>query len=506
MIKVYSREYTEYVESNALGAKGNLSSLELCEQLANAFCAKFRMNFGDHRKVIVFAGPGRNGAVALAISRILLDYSESREVVLLNPTGLLSDDCATNARRLRDTGVALREVTTSFHPPVIHEEDIVIDGICGIELNVPFDGSLAMVAQYINKRASTVVSIDVPSGLMSENNEGNLMDHVVRATYTYTFYGPKLSFFLRENAEYVGKWQIIDIRLDDGGPNKMVTNYLFSVSDMDGRIPPRPRFSNKYDYGRVALIAGSKGMMGAAILAGRACMRSGAGHLTIHVPAGLAQTIHSSLPEALVDEDMDGDHFSVFSGADRYDAIAVGPGLGRHFSSAAALEALLGYYKKPMVLDADAIHLLAANESLLDRIPQDSILTPHSGEFDALAGESLSDYERLQKAKEFAQKYRVNLVLKGAYTAICSKQGRIFFNTTGNPGMATAGTGDVLTGSILALLGRGFQPLLAALVGVFVNGYAGDRYAEDFSAESLMASDVIDYLPKVFKYFKSDIN
>ena len=194
----------------------------------------------------------------------------------------------------------------------------------------------------------------------------------------------------------------------------------------------------------------------------------------------------------------------MFSNAERYDAIGIGPGLGRHFTSAKALEALLLYYNKPMVIDADAIHLLATNQSLYEKIPQDSILTPHVAELDALVGPSDNDYDRLEKASEFAVKHKVIVVLKGAYTATCIKSGRIIFNATGNPGMATAGTGDVLTGIILGLLGRGYTPLFATLIGVFIRGYAGDRYAEDYCQESLMAEDIIDYLPKVFKYFKAD--
>lgn len=483
---------------------GKHTSLELCEQLANSFSAQFRRTFGNNHRLIVFAGPGRNGAIALAVARILHSFHNSLEVIVLNPTGLLSDDCLANMRRMDGLGVSLREVTTSFQPPLIRPEDIIIDGICGIELNVPFDGDLAMVAEYINRKARTIVSIDLPSGLMCEDNRSNNMAHVIRASHTFTFYGPKFAFFLKENAPYVGNWQVIDVSLDDNQPNKMVRNYLFSLSDMYGLIPARERHSHKYDYGRVALIAGSKGMIGAAILAGKAAMRSGVGHLSVHVPAGNAAIIHTALPEALVDEDIDAEHFSMFSHPERYDAIGIGPGLGRDFSSATAFESLLNYYQKPMVIDADAIHILAGNRSLLDRLPENSILTPHAKELDALVGDSSTDYERIRKASDFAVRYGVNVVLKGAYTATCSKGGRVIFNSTGNPGMATAGTGDVLTGTILGLLGRGCKPFLAALIGVFVNGYAGDRYAEDFCQESLMAEDILQYLPKVFKYFKGE--
>ncbi len=504
MIKIYNQFYTDYIEEKATNALGNRSVLELCERQANGFCSLFRRTFGDNHRILVFAGPGRNGAIALAVARILHSMGLGVEALVLNPTGLLSDECQANMRQLMEVKCSVREVTTSFNPPLIKPEDIVIDGICGIELNVPFAGDLALVAQYINKKKSLVVSIDIPSGLMCEDNRNNNMDSVIQATHTFTFNGPKYPFFFKEYAPYVGKWQIIDVALDEPDANNMVKRYLFSLSDVYGLILHRQKFSHKYDYGRIALIAGSKGMVGAAALAGKAAMRAGAGHLTIHVPQGYAPTIHTYLPEALVDEDLDSSCFSMFSNAERYDAIGIGPGLGRHFTSAKALENLLSYYNKPMVIDADAIHLLAANKSLLERIPQDSILTPHASELDALVGPSDNDFDRVEKASEFAVKHKVIVVLKGAYSATCTKSGRIIFNATGNPGMATAGTGDVLTGVILGLLGRGYRPLLAALIGVFICGYAGDRYAEDYCQESLIAEDIIDYLPKVFKYFKVD--
>lgn len=507
MLKIYTQEQIFNLEQSATSAKGNCSSLDLCEQMSNAFCAQFQRDFKGTHRIVIFAGPGANGALALAIGRILSNFNHTIEAVVLNPSGLLSDDCLINQRRLsqNQANVNVREVTTSFNPPIIQPEDIVIDGMCGIEMNMPFEGDLANVARYVNKMAKTILSIDIPSGLMSEDNSNNNMENVIKATYTYTFHGPKLAFMLSDNAPYVGEWKVINIGLGDSQPDKRTKYYVFSSSDME-ELPRREKHTCKYDYGRVALIAGSQGMMGAAILAGRACMRSGAGHLTVHIPNGTEHIIHTSLPEAVISRDKHSEYFTMFDNAHIYDAIAIGPGLGRNFDSAAAFEGLLCYYKKPIIIDADAIHLLASNKSLLNKLPEDSILTPHVGEFDALVGTSSNDYERLMKASQLAVDHRVNIILKGAYTAVCSKSGRIIFNTSGNPGMATAGTGDVLTGTLLALLGRGHSPLVASLFGTFINGYAGNLYANDFSEESLIASDIIDYLPKVFKYFKSSDN
>lgn len=505
MLKIYNQDNTFALEHQSTSLGGAYSSLDLCEQLANAFCAQFQRDFKGAHRVIVFAGPGANGAVALAIGRILSAFGHNVESVVLNPTGLLTDDCLINFRRMVDAGLAAREVTTSFNPPVIGARDIVIDGICGIDLAVPFEGDLAQVSRYINTKARVILAVDIPSGLMAEDNASNHLDNVIRATYTYTFHGPKLSFLLADTAQYVGEWKVVDIGLESSLPQGAsgVRSFVFTASDFEGAIPPRKRHTHKYNYGKVALIAGSQGMMGAALLAGRSCMRSGVGHLTLHVPKGAEMMVHVALPEALVQSDKSAQYFTMFENAASYDAIAVGPGLGRQFDSAAALDGLLALYRKPLLIDADAIHILAANNDLLAKLPEDTIITPHAGELDALVGASSSDYERLMKAKELAIKYKIIIVLKGAYTATCSKNGNVVFNASGNPGMATAGTGDVLTGCMLALLGRGFRPLHAALFANYICGYAGDLYSQEYSQESLMASDVVANIPRVFKYFKS---
>ena len=360
-----------------------------------------------------------------------------------------------------------------------------------------------IIIDYINKSDAHVVSIDIPSGLFGEDNRGNDREAIVKANLTLTFEFPKLAFFLAENAPYVGEWKTLEIGLHPDVIEKTETPYtMVTEEDISYVIQPRDRFAHKGTFGHALLIAGSKGKMGAAILAAKACLRSGAGLLTVHIPQRGEGVFQTNFPEAMLSFDTNVDFFSSVPELSPYNAIGVGPGMGQHMESGAAIERILQTNSKPMVIDADAINLLATNKSLISRIPERSILTPHPKEFDRIAGESASGYERLMKAKAFAVENHLIVVLKGAYTAICTTAGNIYFNSCGNPGMATAGSGDVLTGIILGLLAQGYEPETAAVMGVFIHGTAGDLAAIYQSEESLIASDIIDMLGKAFKQVK----
>ena len=455
-------------------------------------------------RIIIFAGQGNNGADALAIARLLTEESYRVETYLFNPTEHLSPDCEANKRRLLLMDrVEFTEVIEDFTPPVLTEHDIVIDGLFGSGLNRPLTGGFAAVVDYINKSDAHVVSIDIPSGLFGEDNRGNDREAIVKANLTLTFEFPKLAFFLAENAPYVGEWKTLEIGLHPDVIERTETPYtMVTEEDISYVIQPRDRFAHKGTFGHALLIAGSKGKMGAAILAAKACLRSGAGLLTVHIPQRGEGVFQTNFPEAMLSFDTNVDFFSSVPELSPYNAIGVGPGMGQHMESGAAIERILQTNSKPMVIDADAINLLATNKSLISRIPERSILTPHPKEFDRIAGESASGYERLMKAKAFAVENHLIVVLKGAYTAICTTAGNIYFNSCGNPGMATAGSGDVLTGIILGLLAQGYEPETAAVMGVFIHGTAGDLAAIYQSEESLIASDIIDMLGKAFKQVK----
>ncbi|KGL51816.1 hypothetical protein HQ29_07555 [Porphyromonas canoris] len=502
MLKIFDREHIRNIEENARTGSKIISTSTLYETMGNAFCNQFNRMFNDQRKVIVFAGPSQNGAIALAIARILFSMNRSVDAFLLNPGLSLSEEVTINKTKLQQCGCYFMEFNSSFRPPRLSENDIVIDGLFGSELEVPIEGDMEHVVHYLNSKAHTIVSVDMPSGLFAQDNSHNNPDNIIRAHHTFTFHGAKLSLLLSDNEKYVGKWRVINCGLEEDHPQKNIKNFIFTTSDLDNNLDSRGTFCDKRDFGHVALIAGSQGMMGAAILGAKACMRTGSGLITVHVPQGKDNLIHTTIPEAIVETDKSPTHFTEVRNVNKYSAIAIGPGLGTQFESAAAMESLLNQYKKPIIIDADAINILASNPTLLNLLTPDSILTPHKRELDRLVGESGSDYERLRKASAFAQRHRVYVVVKGAYTATCLPQGVIIFNQTGNPGMATAGSGDVLTGMMLSFLGQGFDSLTSAVFAVFIHGYAGDRYAESNCQESLLASDIIDYIPVVFKHFK----
>lgn len=503
MIKIFPVSAVKEIDQYTI-ANEPISAIDLVERASTLFVHEFTRRYSKQHRVVVFAGQGNNGADALAIARLLCEESYRVETFLFNPTSSLSTECEVNKIRLLEIEhVEFTEVIENFKPPRLTEKDIVIDGLFGSGLNRPLSGGFAALVDYINQSDSEVVAIDIPSGLFGEDNSDNTMRYVIKANLTLTFGFPKLAFLLADNYPYVGEWKTLDIGLHPDIVAETETPFcLVTEEDITDVIRPRRKFAHKGDFGHALLVAGSKGKMGAAMLGARACLRSGAGLLTVHMPKCGLQTLQIGIPEAMANVDQHAEHFSVTPDCSAYTAIAAGPGLGQHMETALALERLIQTAGKPILLDADAINTLATNKEMLKNLPPRSILTPHPKEFDRLAGSSSSAYERLLKAREFAKHHKVTLVLKGAFTAICLPDGSVCFNNTGNPGMATAGSGDVLTGIILGLLAQGYDPEIAATTGVYLHGTAGDLAAAVHTEESLIASDIIDMLGKAFKQIK----
>ncbi|MDR1406871.1 MAG: NAD(P)H-hydrate dehydratase [Tannerella sp.] len=476
-----------------------ISGVELVERAATAFVHAFCRRHSRQRKVHVFAGQGNNGADALAIARLLHESGYRTEVYLFNPKQKLSPECeAHKSLLLAGREIRFSEIVNDFVPPAISVHDVVIDGLFGTGLSRPLSGGFAAVIDYINRSGAAVVSIDIPSGLSGENCRERV--HVIKANHTYTFEFPKLSFLFAENETFTGKWTILPIGIHPDIKAKTETPYYFVTDeDMKGVIRPRRKFSHKGTFGHALLLAGGRGRMGAAVLAAGACMRSGVGRLTVHLPQRGEVILQTAVPEAMLSLDENADFISSLPETNGYEAIGIGPGLGTHDASAGLLESLLKTATQPLVLDADALNLLASDEKRMQLLPPHTILTPHPREFDRLAGESADSGERLHKAMEMAVQRRVYIVLKGAYTAVCTPEGKAFFNSTGNAGMATAGCGDVLTGLILGLLAQGYAPETATVAGVYLHGMAGDIAAVDGSEESLLAGDLVRTLGKTFK-------
>ena len=481
------------------------------ERAASVLTEKIIERWGAETPVTVFAGPGNNGGDALALARMLSQHGRKVSVWLFNikNSGTLSPECAMNLTRIKSCpGVELTEVESSFSPPQLTADDLVIAGLFGIGIGRPLNGGFAEVVKYINSSASTVVSIDVPSGLMCEDNSYNVMNHIVKADVTYTFHRPKLAYFFADMGKYVGEWHVLDIGEPDLIPNETgegQKNTPYSTTEADyvtSHLHARPKFAHKGTMGHVALVAGKRGMAGAAILATRACLRSGAGKITVHIPYRNNSVMQIAVPEAVVQMDKDGDMFTSTFDANGFDALGIGPGIGTSPETAQAFIEQLRLTRSPIVVDADGLNILGSHRGWIQQLPRQCILTPHKKELFGLISNPRNDYEELERTRELAVHQQIYIIIKGAYSAVCTPEGSCFFNTTGNPGMATAGSGDVLTGVILSLLGQGYSNEEACRIGVYIHGLAGDIAAERLGEDSVMASDIIDALPQAFLRLK----
>ena len=478
-----------------------IKSIDLMERAASRIVAEIRHLCTAYNTIVVFAGPGNNGGDALAVARILASEGLKVKAWLFNTTGRLSADCKTNRDRL--TGMkeldSFTMVIDEFDPPTLDASTLVIDGLFGVGLNKPLTGGYASLVKYINASPSKVVSIDMPSGLMSESNEYNVRSNIIRADVTVTIQQPKLSFLFAENQQLIGELKVVDINISKEGMAQVDAHVtILEEDDVRCRMRQRDDFAHKGTMGHALIIAGSRGMAGAAMLATKACLRSGVGKVTVHTPAANIIPLQIGVPEAILDIDPDNCFFTEAVSTDRFQAMGIGPGLGNNENSAITMIGQLRRAQCPIVIDADAINILATHKAWMQQLPAGCILTPHIGEFERLEGASSDSYDRLSKAIILADRQQAYIVLKGHNTAIVTPGGRIMFCPTGNSGMATAGSGDVLTGVITALLARGYAQADACLVGTYLHGLAGDIAAKKFGKESLMASDIIDALPEAF--------
>ncbi len=482
-----------------------ISSIDLMERASLAMARAIMAQWPSSVPVVVFAGPGNNGGDALAVARLMAEQGYHVSVYLFNITGSLSPDCSTNKRRLQDNKYVREfvEVSQEFEPPRLEAGMLVVDGLFGSGLNKPLAGGFASLVKYINASAAQVVSLDVPSGLMTEDNTYNIRSNIIRATLTLTLQQLKLSFLFAENQVFVGHLKVLDIRLSQEGIDKMESQFtVLEESQVRSIYKERPPFAHKGQMGHALLVAGSYGMAGAAVLSARACLRSGVGKVTVNTPRRNIPILQMSVPEAIVQSVNEETIFAEPVDTEDFQSLGIGPGLGHSEQTAIALIAQLRRTQCPIVADADAINILADHRAWVQQLPKGIILTPHPKEFDSLEGHSADSYERLTKAINLAERLQGYVIVKGRYTAICMPDGHVVFNPTGNAGMATAGSGDVLTGIITGLLARGYNHQEACVMGVYLHGLAGDLAANELGEESLLASDIIHYLPKAFKRLK----
>jgi NAD(P)H-hydrate epimerase len=472
-----------------------ISSIDLMERAAGCITDWLLKTFDAHTHFKIFAGSGNNGGDALAVARLLGICGFEPEVFLVNPNGKLSADCEANKQRLLKQGIArFTELNTPEQFPVPDDDDWVIDGLFGSGLNRPLDGFFAQLVAHINQSGAKVIALDIPSGLFGEDNTANNREAIIQARYTLSLQFPKPAFLLPENEEQVGEWVVIDIKLHPEALQNTPSPYFFTEKeDIQALLKPRGRFSHKGTYGHALFMGGSYGKMGAAVLASRACLHTGVGLLTVHVPECGVNILQTAVPEAMCLPDKEFGYVSLLTEDMKpYSAIGCGCGMGTEPETAKVLKYLLENATQPLVLDADALNILSKNPSYVDLLPENTIITPHPKEFERLTGSYSGRWNQIQKAQEFSKKHRIFVVLKGAYTAIVCPNGEVHFNSTGNPGMATGGSGDVLCGMILSLLAQGYTAKESALLGVYLHGEAGDRAALKMGQAAMIASNIID--------------
>lgn len=472
-----------------------IASIDLMERACHAFVKWFVARFVNSRKIGIICGTGNNGGDGLGIARILSDWGYTVSVWIVRGPVKETEDFKINLDRL-DEKLKVLEFSDSANLGIFSSCEILIDAIFGSGLSRPPEGIYERAIQACNATDAIRIAVDIPSGLFADKHSSGA---VVKTDHTVSFQLPKLAFFFPENHIYVGEWHLVDIGLSKIFiQNAGTAHYYLTKKSVKKILRHRSTFSHKGDYGKALLIAGSYGKMGACVLAARASLRAGLGLLTVHVPKVGYSILQSTVPEAMVSIDGHNEIFSGIPSVEAFDIIGMGPGIGQVEETVTAVRKVL-QSGKPMVLDADALNILSSHREFLNIIPAGSILTPHPGEFERLAGSCKDDFERLEKQVMLSKEIKSVIILKGAYTSITFPEGDAYFNSTGNPGMSTGGSGDVLTGILTGLLAQKYTPKETAALGVYLHGLSGDLAAREKGMNSLIASDLIDFLPEAFK-------
>jgi NAD(P)H-hydrate epimerase len=490
----------------------DISALQLMENAATAFTDEF-LHIADDLKideVVICCGHGNNGGDGLAIARLLTQKEFKVKVVLCdNEQFSRSPLFEKNLERLLSINRQTLSIINKIKEHTLNafsERTVILDAIFGIGLNRPVSGHYAKVIELINNSEFPVIAVDIPSGLFADKPTP-VHAPIVQSFSTFTMQYMKPALLLPEIYHCCGNVKVIETgMLIPAYFDSNTLDTIPTIFELHSILRQPSKFDHKGSNGHGLLIAGSSMMPGAAFLATKAALRSGIGKITAHVPQKVAPMVPVAIPEAIVQSDKNEDIFTGvdFTQLNNINAIAIGCGLSTASESVNGFKDLLSMISNPLILDADALNMLAQHQVWLHDIPPGSILTPHPKEFERLAGKAENGFERLDLLRAFAKKYQVIVILKGANTAIALPAGKICFCSTGNPGMATAGSGDVLTGILLALLAKGYPPLHAALLGTFLHGLAGDLAIKNGqSYESLIASDITEHLGAAYSLLHS---
>jgi len=485
VLKIFSAPQIKEIDRLTIENQG-ITSLMLMERAVENLLPYVTDHLSTEHLVDIYAGVGNNGGDGLVLARKLSERGYNVRVWIVPFSSKQSHDFQVNFQRLKDAGVPVRE----YEGYLASDADVLIDAIFGVGLNRPAEGIAAEVIRQINDSGLPVYSIDMPSGLYADR-PNDPSDPIVKATKVFTFQFPKLSFFFEENFIYVPEFEIVDIGLDRKVIQDMPTPYYYLLSF--DPLPPRNRYTAKWDYGHAVIVGGSKGKAGAVCLAAKAAYRSGAGWTSVYVPENLCDIYQTGCPEIMCIPGKGKDMLEDISlSSERY-AFGIGPGMGVNNTVANALTAFLKNLESAAVFDADALRILAENPRLLKDLPGQSVLTPHKFEFQRLVGEWNYSLEKIQKAGDMALQHNLILVLKGPYTMTTDGK-EFYFNSSGNAALAKAGSGDILTGIITAFLAQKLPPLEAALRGVYVHGLAADKWVEENSTYTLTPQDMLRIL------------
>lgn len=500
-MKILNREQIRQADDYTIKNEP-IPSIDLMERAAGVFVNHFCNHFNDRNLINIFCGKGNNGGDGLVAARMLLEKGYKVTTYVIHYTENSSRDFNINESRLKNVKKAtIIDLNEKTDFPKISTNEIIIDALWGTGLTRAIKGFSRNIIEKINNTGATIIGLDIASGTFCD--EYNPDEAKIRAKYTYSFQVPKFAFFIPENDPYIGKWDVLDIGLDKDFIAGLESDYYYlEKSDIIPILKSREHFAHKGNFGHALVMAGSFGKIGAAVLGSKSALRTGAGLVSAYVPKCGYEIIQTAVPEAMVITDKNETELTDIPDLSMFNVIGTGPGIGTSEKTAKALEKLLTNFSNPLVIDADGINIIAQNPALLKKLPENSILTPHIGEFDRLTGKSESQFQRLEKLREFSKNNKCITILKGAYSAICSPEGKIFFNSTGNPGMATGGSGDVLTGIITGFLSQYYQPIEAAILGVYIHGLAGDIAANEFSQEAMIAGDIVNCLPDTFKLLR----
>lgn len=501
-MKLFTNEQIRAIERHTIETEG-IPPGEIIERVAEGVADEIAARWRPSKPTIVFAGPGNNGADALATARLLHDHGFRPAIYLFNIGGdKLSGECAAVRDRLLEAvpDADFHEVTSRFTPPDITSSHLIVDGLFGAGLREELRGGFQSLVQYINDEKPTVVSIDLPSGMFGDWNPRIVNRNTIHATLTLAIQFPRLCFFIPDNAELVGEWKTLDVGLSQQAIASLPAEFcLVEKRDIHRRLRHRKEFASKADFGTAILYAGSYGMMGAAVLAAKGALRGGVGKLTVSSPKWGYQILQTAVPEAMYRNNRGDACLTEIHPERDFSAIAIGPGIGTNEMTVKALEDFLSSIDKPVILDADALNCIAHRPSLLSDIPVLSVLTPHAKEFDRLFGDCPTDETRLLRAIEVSHYHNILIVLKGHYTALVRPDNKVYFNSSGTPAMATPGSGDVLTGIITALMAQGYKPEISALIGPYVHGIAGEIAAENQGEYGVTAGDIAANVGRAFK-------